>query len=176
LLAYIGFYARYAYWSGDFAWGDRYVSTTVELVALVAVPLLMRYREHLGTAIWRTGWALIVVSLTIQLASLAFWVPLEIYQMETLGHPTFVIGLRFKNIFAFALGKMDAWGLKNASMTQDPWDYVHVTTWNFLPFLLRRVGAAPGWVVNSVLAIWLAGTAALGAALLRLRSSLRTVA
>ena len=44
LLAYIGFYARYTYWAGDFAWGDRYVSTTVELVALVAVPLLMRYR------------------------------------------------------------------------------------------------------------------------------------
>ncbi len=29
--------------------------------------------------------------------------------METLGHPTFVIALRFKNIFAFALGKMDFW-------------------------------------------------------------------
>ena len=48
LLAYISFYARYTYWSGDFAWGDRYVSTAVELVTLVAVPLLMRYRERLG--------------------------------------------------------------------------------------------------------------------------------
>jgi hypothetical protein len=176
LLAYIGFYARYAYWAGDFAWGDRYVSTSVELATLVAVPLLMRYREHLGTAIWRAGCVLIAVSLMIQLASLAFWLPLEIYQMETLGHPTFVIALRFKNILAFALGKMDAWGLNNEVMTQDPWDHVHITTWNFLPFLLRRVGAAPDWVVNSALAIWLAGTAALGSVLLRLRSSLRTVA
>ena len=33
--------------------------------------------------------------------------------METLGHPTFVIALRFKNIVAFALGKMDAWGLEH---------------------------------------------------------------
>jgi hypothetical protein len=41
---------------------------------------------------------------------------------------------------------------------------------------LRRVGAAPSWVVNSVLAVWLAGIAALGSALLRLRSSLRTLA
>jgi hypothetical protein len=175
LLAYISFYARYAYWSGDFAWGDRYVSTTVELVALVAVPLLMRYREILGKTVWRTGWVLIVVSLTIQLASLAFWVPLEIYQMETLGHPTFVIALRCKNIVAFALGKMDAWGLNNASMTQDTWDYVHITTWNFLPFLLRRVGAAPGWLVNSALAIWLAAATTLGASLLQLRNSLRAV-
>ena len=176
LLAYISFYARYTYWSGDFAWGDRYVSTAVELVTFVAVPLLMRYRERLGRTIWGAGWVLIVASLIIQLASLAFWLPLEIYQMETLGHPTFVIALRFKNIFAFALGKMDVWGLNNEAMTQDLWDYVHITTWNFLPFLLRRVGAAPGWVANSALAIWLAGTAALGSVLLRLRSSLRTVA
>ena len=176
LLAYICFYARYTYWSGDFAWGDRYVSTAVELVTLVAVPLLLRYREHLGRTIWRAGWALIVVSLMIQLTSLAFWLPLEIYQMETLGHPTFVVALRFKNIFAFALGKMDVWGLNTEAMNQDPWDHVHVTTWNFLPFLLRRVGAAPDWVVNTVLAIWLAGVGALGAVLLRLGSRLRTVA
>ena len=176
LLAYIGFYARYTDWSGDFAWGDRYVSTAVELATLVAVPLLMRYREPLGKTIWRAGCVLIAVSLLIQWASLAFWLPLEIYQMETLGHPTFVVALRFKNIAAFALGKMDAWGLNTDAMSQDPWDYVHITTWNFLPFLLRRVGVAPGWVVNSALAVWLAAIAALGAVLLRLRSCLHTVA
>jgi hypothetical protein len=176
LLAYICFYARYTYWSGDFAWGDRYVSTAVELVTLVALPLLLRYREALGKTVWRAGWVLTTASLMIQLASLAFWLPLEIYQMETFGHPTFVIALRFKNIIAFALGKMDAWGLNTQAMAWDQWDYVHVTTWNFLPFLLRRVGAVPGWVVNLALAIWLAGIAALGSVLLRLRSSLRTVA
>src|ERR1700687_42721 len=121
------------------------------------------------------GCVLISVSLMIQVASLAFWLPLEIYQMDTLGHPTFVIALRFKNVVAFAFGKMDAWGLNTEAMSQDQWDYVHVTTWNFLPFLLRRVGAAPGWVVNTALAIWLAAIAALGAVLLRLRTSLQTV-
>jgi hypothetical protein len=136
----------------------------------------MRYRDVLGKTIRRAAWALVVVSLIIQLASLVFWLPLEIYQMETLGHPTFVIALRFKNIFAFALGKMDAWGLNNVSMTQDPWDYVHITTWNFLPFLLRRVGEAPRWVVTATFALWLAGIAALGSVLLRLRRTLQTVA
>ncbi len=174
LLAYICFYARYTYWAGDFAWGDRYVSTTVELATLLAVPLLLRYRETLGKTVWQAGCVLIAVSLMIQLASLAFWLPLEIYQEETLGHPTFVIALRFKNIIAFAFGKMEAWGLNNEAMTQDPWDYVHITAWNFLPFLLRRVGSAPRWVVNLALAIWLASIAALGAVLVRLRSSLRT--
>jgi hypothetical protein len=160
LFGYIGFYARYTYWAGDFAWGDRYVSTSVEMVAMLAVPLLIRYRENLSTWFWRGGLAIIFVSLIIQFASLAFWLPLEIYQMETLGHPTFVIVLRFENITAFALGKMDAWGLNNESMTQDAWDYVHITTWNFLPFLLRRVGAAPRWVVDVAFAVWGAGIAA----------------
>jgi hypothetical protein len=168
LLAYICFYARYTVWSGDFAWGDRYVSTAVEFVAFISVPLLLRYRAQLGKAIWAAGVGLIGVSAVIQLASLAFWLPLEIYQMETMGHPTFVIALRLKNIVAFALGKMDQWGLNNYVMKQDPWDYVHITTWNFLPFVLRRVGEAPAGVVDVTLAFWIAGIAVLGVVLWRL--------
>ena len=168
LLAYIGFYARYTYWAGDFAWGDRYVSTAVELVALLAVPLLLRYRESVGALIWRGGIVLIAASLIIQLASLAFWLPLEIYQMETLGHPTFVIALRFKNIAAFALGKMDAWGLDTDAMHWDSWDYVHLTTWNFFPFLLRRVGAAPAWAVKIAFLVWGTALAALTSLLWRI--------
>ncbi|HET9406889.1 MAG TPA: hypothetical protein VFO39_06590 [Candidatus Sulfotelmatobacter sp.] len=165
LVGYICFYARYTYWAGDFAWGDRYVSTAVELSSLLAVPLLLRYRAALGKGIWRAGIVVICVSLVIQIASLMFWLPLEIYQMETLGHPTFVIALRFKNIAAFALGKMDAWGLNNEPMTQDAWDYVHITTWNFLPFLLRRVGAAPASVVRTTFLIWGTSLAALATCL-----------
>jgi len=168
LVGYISFYARYTYWAGDHAWGDRYVSTAVEQVALLAVPLLLRYRENLARVVWRGGIALIGASLLIQAASLAFWLPLEIYQMETLGHPTFVIALRLKNIVAFAWGKMDAWGLNTVAMTQDPWDAVHVTTWNFLPFLLRHVGVAPPWVVHTAFGVWFAGLAALGGVLWRL--------
>jgi uncharacterized membrane protein (DUF2068 family) len=173
LLAYISFYARYTFWPGAYAWGDRYVSTSVELATLLVVPLLLRYRENLSGWFWRGSIAIVAAGLIIQLASLAFWLPLEIYQMDTLGHPTFVVALRFKNIVAFALGKMEAWGLNNDSMTYDPWDYVHITTWNFLPFLLHRVGVAPGWVVDTAFAIWFAAIAALGAALSRLRAALQ---
>jgi hypothetical protein len=174
LAGYISFYARYTYWAGDFSWGDRYVSSAVEMVALLAVPLLVRHRANLSPWIWRGSLALIAASLIIQIASLAFWLPLEYYQIETFGHPTFVIALRFKNIAAFALGKMNAWGLNTEEMTYDPWDYVHITAWNFLPFLLRRVGAAPRWVVDAAFGVWIAGIAALGAVLLRLRNLLTT--
>jgi hypothetical protein len=165
LLGYICFYARYTVWSGDFAWGDRYVSTSVELTALLAVPLLLRYRSELSRVIWIAGVTLIVLSTAVQIASLAFWLPLEIYQMETLGHPTVVVWLRMKNIVAFATGKMDAWGLSNHAMTEDPWDYVHITTWNFLPFLLDRVGVASARAVHYAFAVWGVAVVALAAVL-----------
>src|SRR5260370_19795074 len=140
--------------------------------ARIGVPLLARYRGSLSPGIWGSAIVLIAASLAIQVASLAFWLPLEIYQMETLGHPTFVIALRFKNIAAFVLGKMDAWGLNTEAMTEDPWDYVHITTWNFLPFLLHRVGAAPAWVAELSFVVWSAGLAGLAAVLSRLRRAL----
>ena len=163
---YILFYATYFDWSGDFAWGDRYTATAGQLVAFISVPLLLRHRADMGRLLWTTGVALLAASVLIQIASVMFWCPLEIYQMETLGHPTFVIGLRFKNIAAFLLGKMDAWGLNNEAMTEDPWDYVHITTFNFLPFVLRRIGQAPQWLVDVVAVMWSTMVASLAALLI----------
>jgi len=174
LVGYICFYARYTYWAGDFAWGDRYVSTAVEMVALLSIPLLLHYKAELALWTRATAAMLIAASLLIQIASVMFWLPLEIYQMETLGHPTFVIALRFKNIVAFALGKMASWGFDTEAMHQDAWDYVHITTWNFFPFLLRRVGAASDWAVDTAFAAWSLALAALVAVLLRIRQILST--
>jgi hypothetical protein len=173
LLVYIAFYARYVVWAGDFAWGDRYVSTAAELASFLAVPLLLRHRGEVGRAVRWTGLALVGVSTLIQFASLAFWLPLEIYQMQTLGHPTCVILLRMKNIVAFATGNTKAWGLETPALREDAWDYVHLTTWNFLPCLLRRVGEAPGWVVRTAFLVWGAACAALAAVLVQLRRVLR---
>ncbi|MFP5226325.1 MAG: hypothetical protein ACLGXA_01755 [Acidobacteriota bacterium] len=165
LVAYISFYARYFVWSGDFAWGDRYVSTAVELATLLAVPLLLACRRRVSRLVWTTGVALVAVSAVVQLASVAFWLSLEEFQMETLGHPTFVIALRMKNIVAFAFGKTQAWHLNLPAPDQDAWDTAHITTWNFLPFLLQRVGVAPVWVLRTTFAVWCAGLAALAGTL-----------
>jgi hypothetical protein len=172
LLGYLYFYARYTVWSGDSAWGDRYVSTAVEFIAFISVPLLVKYRGEAGKFLWNVGLLIIMLSCAVQMASLAFWLPLELYQMTTLGHPTCVVCLRFKNIIAFSLGKMDTWGLTNSDMKTDPWDYVHMTAWNFLPFMLRHIGAVHAWVVRVVLAIWWAAVASLAWTLWRLRSVL----
>jgi len=123
--------------------------------------VLLKYRAELGKFLWGAGVSLIVMSAVIQIASLAFWLPLEIYQGDDFGHPQWIVWLRFKNIVAFALGKMDAWGLNTDSMTYDQWDYQHITTWNFLPFVLRRVGSASRWAVDMAFAVWGLGIAAL---------------
>jgi hypothetical protein len=130
------------------------------MAAFISVPLLLKFRAQLGRPVRILGIFLISASLLIQLASLAFWLPLEIYQIEDMGS-RFVIWLRFKNIVAFAFGKMDAWGLKTDAMGYDQWDYQHITTWNFLPFVLRRVGAPSKWVVDVVFGVWSLGTTGL---------------
>ena len=112
LLAYISFYARYTVWSGDSAWGDRYVSTAAELAALLAVPLLLRHRKDVGKLVWGFGVALIAVSAVVQVASVAFWLSLEIYQIDNFDRPMFVVGLRLENIVAFALREDGRLGLE----------------------------------------------------------------
>ena len=54
LFGYVCFYAKYTDWSGDTAWGDRYVATAAQLVALIAVPLLLRHRAEVGKLVWRS--------------------------------------------------------------------------------------------------------------------------
>jgi hypothetical protein len=174
LLTYVSFYARYTVWSGDSAWGDRYVSTAVDMAAFISVPLLLRYRASLGKFVRAVGLGVVAASAAIQAASVAFWLELELYQIMTRNPPTFIVALRFQNIVAFALGKMDQWGLTNSAMADDAWDYVHITTWNFFPFVLRRVGSAPGWVVGIAFAAWGVGLLLLGWVLWRLREVLRS--
>jgi hypothetical protein len=171
--AYLIFYARYFSWAGDFAWGDRYLSSAVELTTLLAIPLLLRYRKTLGRTIWYAGLTITAASVVIQCASLAFWLPLEIYQMDAFGHHTFVVFLRFKNIAAFALGRREAWGLNTPTMFEDPWDAAHITSWNFLPSLLRHIGVAPLWVVHVLYGVWFAVAVALVFSFARLVRTLR---
>jgi hypothetical protein len=168
VLGYIALYGRYDSWAGDFAWGDRYVSSAVEMASLLAVPLLLRYWGSLNRSIRSLALASIAVSFAVQVASLTFWLPLEIYQMETFGPHAWVVPLRFKNIAASVLGRREAWGLNAPAIYRDPWDAAHLTTWNFLPSLLRHIGVAPLWVVHAAYGVWLVVAVALTIACVRL--------
>jgi len=164
--AYILFYARYYVWSGDYAWGDRYITTPVQLFGMVSIPLLLRHRESLQKIAYQLGMALAAVSVTVQLASIIFWHPLELQQMETLGHPTSVVALRFKNIAAVVLGKVDQWGLSN-QLTREAG--IHSATPYFLPFLLKKDGSVSGATADALVAAWFVLLAALVFTLLLIR-------
>jgi hypothetical protein len=171
LAIYILFYAKYYDWSGDFAWGDRHITTPVQLLAMISIPLLLRHRPNLGTIVWQLGMAIAIVGVGIQLASVVFWHPLEIHQMETLGHPTFVVGLRFKNIAAVILGKADEWGLSNEDTREV--DGIHSNTPYFLPFLLKKDGSVSKTIADGLIAAWLVALATLIAVLLLVQRKVR---
>jgi hypothetical protein len=153
--AYVIFYGHFIWWPGDDAWGDRYISSAVELATLLTIPLLLRHWQQLTRPIRTLALAITAASVAIQSASLAFWVPLELYQSDTFGHHTCIIFLRFKNIAALALNKREAWHLNTPTMFIDSWDALHITTWNFLPSLLRHIGDAPLSTVHILYAVWL---------------------
>ena len=50
----------------------------------------------LGRTIWNLGLAITAASVVIQCASLAFWLPLEIYQMDAFGRHTWVVPPAFQ--------------------------------------------------------------------------------
>jgi hypothetical protein len=164
LVIYILFYARYFVWSGDYAWGDRYITTPVQLLAMISIPLSLRYRAQLRRVAWRLGMGIAAASLVIQFASVVFWYPLEIHQMETLGHPTFVVGLRFENMAAAVLDRVDQWGLRNEDTREI--DGIRAETPYFLPFLLKKDDSISQRLADGLIAAWFVGLAALIAVLL----------
>jgi len=151
LLGYISFYAKFFDWSGDYAWGDRYVTTPVQMLALISVPLLLRYGSALKGWVRGLGKAIVAASVAIQAASLFFLNSLEVWQLKTLGHPMFVIGLRFVNIIAFAFGMTDRWGLSN-EYTRSSYK---VTTPYFFPFLIMRQGTASSGKIVILIVGWI---------------------
>jgi hypothetical protein len=173
LAAYMVLYARYFAWAGDFAWGDRYISSVVEMFAMLAVPLLMRYRRELGHVVMMCGWCVVAASVVIQAASLAFWLPVEIYQIDAMHHDAWTVALRFRNIWALATGRPMLAGVDRRGALGDSWDELHMRTWNFLPALMRHVGVAPLWVVRLLDAVWMVMALTLVCVLVRLYRAVR---
>ena len=169
LLFYIGIYARYFSWSGDRAWGDRYVTTPVQMLAMISIPLLMRYRLTLKLWAWNLGKAIVVTSVIIQAASTFFWHSLELRQMTTLGQPTFIIGLRFVNILAFAFRMTDQWGLSN----EDTRSNMRSGTPYFFPWLTMQRGSASSGKITILMAGWICLLLALFWLLFLVRSKIR---
>jgi hypothetical protein len=168
LAAYMLLYAKYFAWAGDFAWGDRYISSVVELFAMLGVPLLLSYRRELGRVVAACGWCVVAASVAIQAASLAFWLPLEIYQIDAMGHDAWTVALRFRNVWALATGRPMPAGIDLPGAVPDWFDALHIRTWNFMPSLMRHVGVAPLWVVRLMDGVWVVMAVALVCVVVRM--------
>jgi hypothetical protein len=134
---------------------------------MMAVPIFLRHRAELGRSLRRAGQVVIACAVMTQLASVFFWHPLEIYQMETLGHPTFVVGLRVRNIAAWALGASERWGLVNALTLESG---AYSTTPYCFPFLAQAKGVTGGALARALIAAWFVILASLATLLLFIRN------
>jgi len=159
LLAYIAFHARFDFWSGGAAWGDRYLSIPVQLLAFMAVPLLLRHGAEMGQVLRKAGAAIVAAAVGIQVLSVTVWHPLEIEQMQSMGKPVFIIGLRLVNTVAIVLGKMDAWHLTN--MYTKEYGTFHAKTLYFYPFIISQRHHLPNWFSAAVVGAWIALVAVL---------------
>ena len=140
---------------------------------MLAVPLLMRYQRELGRVVSACGRCVVAASVAIQAASLAFWLPIEIYQIDSMGHDAWTVALRFQNIWALATGRPMPAGIDLPGAVTDSWDALHVRTWNFMPSLMRHVGVAPLWVVRTLDVVWVVMAVALVCAVVRMARLLR---
>jgi hypothetical protein len=162
LMAYIYLYARVIFWGGDVAWGDRYVLTSVWMLALVGVPLLMELWSTLAPP-WRVlGSALIATSVAIQLASVVMGPPVECAQRNARGDDFmtvyrgpgfFVVGHRFLNIARRLAGPPEG-----RPMTPDERAVQQFGQINLTPFRLGEEAyrsLVPPKVQRAVVVAWL---------------------
>lgn len=79
---YLVFYAKYYFFGGGVAWGDRYVLLPVQLLCLFTVPLLLTSPRPLPKA-WRAAaWTIIAGAVVLQIASTVIAANLEVMQRE----------------------------------------------------------------------------------------------
>jgi hypothetical protein len=181
LLGYMAFHARLSYelmlpsyqkgWAGDVSWGDRYVSTPVQLLAMISVPMLLQCWGRLKGFVRGTAITIGALSVAIQISSTVFWYPLEFCQEMTLPKPVFVVGLRFMNIAAAMTGKTKAWGLTNYLTVQS----AHSTIPYFYPIWALKESAIPHSAGLLLVGIWVAMIVALLGLLFRIFAVCRSM-
>ena len=132
LLLHLAAYSRYFFWHGDTAWGARYHVTSIELLLIPMVGLIIQ------TLLSLKGWkkkaiqAVIAVAITVQLASVAMPMDLEVFQAQ-MGMPgsrlNFRLAQRFINITCLVNHEWSTLCTKNHPDKQEK-----LKQWNTLAF------------------------------------------
>ena len=133
-------YARYFDFGGDVAWGHRFVLLPVQLLCLFAVPLLLQCRQ-------RVLWALVFISVILQIASTVISPNVEIIQRNA-GYSQGVLWNRAVNL------------VQIANHSEDPQRFTGIPiewrTLTYFPFQLRlRFPRLATWAIASWVALLL---------------------
>jgi hypothetical protein len=144
LLLYTALYASYIDFGGDVAWGHRFVTLPVQLLSLLAVPLLLTFAGSLPGSLRRIAWALVFAAIILQAASTVLGATVEVMQRE-MGYDKGVIVNRAINLAQLATDRED--GRRFAGIPKE-WRSVA-----YLPFQLR-IGF-PG-LARWAIAVWIA--------------------
>jgi hypothetical protein len=160
LAGYFAFYARWAFPSGENSWGDRFSSVPVQWLAMLAVPMWMRFAAPSAPRAvrWAAG-TFAGAAVWIQVSSVVLSYNLECLQRQTcLTGPTCVVWLRQRNIAALAEGRFEGSELSCGGAAA-------VMRWTEIDLLPFKVGRIAGPIATSAAAVgWtglLAGSATL---------------
>ena len=145
------FFATYFSWHGGSSWANRFTTVPVDMVAMLAVPLLLQSRSELPAFARRAAVALAAVALAVQLCSVFFWYNLEVAQSGSEAAPAHILR-RPANIARWIGGER--------SMPTDDGRAApkRFGTPNFAPFLAADIiGSGPARVLQ---AVWCLGVLA----------------
>ncbi len=104
LVMYLVFYAKYYFFGGGVAWGDRYVLLPVHLLCLFAVPLLLGSPRPLPDWSRRALWTVVAIAMVFQASSTVVAPNLETMQKD-LGYGGGAIWNRAVNLVEIGLAK-----------------------------------------------------------------------
>lgn len=145
LATYLAFYAKYYFFGGGVAWGDRYVLLPVQLLCLFTVPLLLASARPLPGWGRRALWAVVLFSTALQAASTAVAPNLEVIERE-LGYTHGAIWNRAVNLAEIARDREEP-----ARFTGIPIEW---RTLYYFPFQLRfRFPSLARWAIAGWLAL-----------------------
>lgn len=150
----ISAYAKWFMWGGAASWGPRYLTTPMQLLSLMAIPLLIQLYPYIRRGLERTLYKVVFLfSVLIQLSSVLLSCSLEISQADAFQRPIFVVGQRIINLIALLTGNFEKWGLMPHNISSD--DAHNFTIPRFIPWTLSN--ELPGSISYALQIAWFGG-------------------
>lgn len=133
----ISAYAKWFLWGGAASWGPRYLTTPIQLLGLISIPLLIQLFPYIKRGLERTFYKIVILfSFLIQLSSVLLSCSLETSQKDAFQKPIFVVVQRIINLIALLTGNFEKWGLMPHNISSD--DAHNFTILRFLPWTLSN--------------------------------------